>query len=175
MLGRLWVRDFDVLEWRRLPGTERASNPFWSPDGRHLGFVADNTVKKIDLAGGAASALTEVDVSKGEFYRTWPTFLPDGRRFLYFRSGPPDIEGMYVGSLDVAAANQSRQRVLAGRAPAMYANGYVFFLKDSTLMAQPLPQSTPDGRRLLVEVTPVQRVAPSSMSVVLNWPALFTK
>ena len=28
----LWLRDLDVLEWRRLPGTEGASTLFWSPD-----------------------------------------------------------------------------------------------------------------------------------------------
>ena len=178
----LWIRDFDALEWRRLPGTEGGSTPFWSPDSRYLGFIVDNTVRKIDTtggppemvaslpsvsprsaswnrtgdivlgswgggsggplwrvsqAGGAPSAVTQVDVSKGELYHTWPTFLPDGRHFLYFRSGPPDVEGMYVGSLDVDAASQPRERILPGRVPATYANGYVFFLRAGTLMAQP--------------------------------------
>jgi serine/threonine protein kinase len=184
----LWIRDFDALEWRRLPGTEGGWTPFWSPDSRYLGFIIDNTVRKIDTtggpsetvaslpnvsprsaswnrtgdivlgswgggsggplwrvsqAGGAASAVTQVDASKGELFHTWPTFLPDGRHFLYFRSGPPDVEGMYVGSLDVDAANQPRQRILPGRVPATYANGYVFFLRAGTLMAQPF-----DARRL---------------------------
>jgi Tol biopolymer transport system component/predicted Ser/Thr protein kinase len=178
----LWLRDVDAQEWRRLPGTEGALTLFWSPDGRHVGFTVDNTVKKIDTtggppetvaslpdaspwsgtwngngdivlgswgggaggplwrvsrAGGAASALTQVDASKGELYHTRPTFLPDGKHFLYFRSGSPEVEGMYVGSLDADPLNQSRQRVLAGRVPATYANGYVFFLRADTLMAQP--------------------------------------
>ena len=34
------------------------------------------------------------------------------------------------------------------------------------------PQSTPDGQRFLVEVSQVQRAARTSVSVVLNWPAL---
>jgi len=34
------------------------------------------------------------------------------------------------------------------------------------------PQSTPDGQRFLVEVSLVQRAARTSISVVLNWPAL---
>ena len=70
---------------------------------------------RVSAAGGAATAVTQVDLSKGEFVHTWPTFLPDGKHFLYFRSGPPDVEGMYVGSLDVDAGNQSRQRILADR------------------------------------------------------------
>ena len=150
--------NLDALEWRRLPGTEGASTPFWSPDSRYVGFIVDNTLRRVDTtggppetvtsvpaaalrsgtwnrhgdivlgswgggsggplwrvspAGGAATAVTEVDLSKGEFVHTCPTFLPDGNHFLYFRSGPPDVEGMYVGSLDVDAGNQSRQRILA--------------------------------------------------------------
>ena len=182
--GGVWLRDLADLEWRRLPGTEGAFSPFWSPDGRYLGFMATgsvNTVKKIDVAGGppetmaslpddasfwtgawsangdillgswgggsggplwrvqagVVSPVTTVDLSKGEFYHTSPTFLPDGRRFLYFRSGPPDIEGMYVGSLDADAGSQSRQRVLTGRVPATYAHGHVLFPREGTVMAQP--------------------------------------
>ena len=35
-----------------LPGTEGAAAPFWSPDGRFLGFFADGKLKKIDVEGG---------------------------------------------------------------------------------------------------------------------------
>ena len=98
---------------------------------------------RVSAAGGAATAVTQVDLSKGEFVHTWPTFLPDGKHFLYFRSGPPDVEGMYVGSLDVDAANQSRQRILATGVPAVFANGHLFFPRAGTLMAQPF-----DARRL---------------------------
>jgi len=34
------------------------------------------------------------------------------------------------------------------------------------------PQSTPDGQRFLIEVPLDQRAARTSISVVLNWPAL---
>ena len=33
----LWVRALDAVESRVLPGTEGASFPFWSPDGRNSG------------------------------------------------------------------------------------------------------------------------------------------
>jgi DNA-binding winged helix-turn-helix (wHTH) protein/Tol biopolymer transport system component len=40
-----------------LPGTENANDPFFSPDGRWLGFFADGQLKKISLEGGAAVPL----------------------------------------------------------------------------------------------------------------------
>src|SRR6185436_19895085 len=115
---------------------------------------------KISETGGNATAITEVDTSNGEFYHTWPTFLPDGKHFLYFRSGPPEVEGMYVGALDVDAANQSRQRILISRLPAAYANGCVFFPRAGTLMAQPF-----DARRLELEGVAV----PVAQDVQTTW------
>jgi eukaryotic-like serine/threonine-protein kinase len=203
--GGLWLRDLDALEWRRLPGTEGASTPFWSPDSRYVGFIVRDSLRKVDTtggppetvaslpnavprsgtwnghgdivlgssagesggpmwrvsaAGGTATPVTEVDLSKEEFFHTWPTFLPDGKTFLYFRSGPPDVEGMYVGSLDVAAGNQSRQRILATGVPAAFANGHLFFPRAGTLMAQPF-----DARRLELRDAPV----PVAQDVEITW------
>jgi Tol biopolymer transport system component len=116
---------------------------------------------RVSAAGGAATPVTQVDLSKGEFVHTLPTFLADGNHFLYFRSGPPDVEGMYVGSLDVDAGNQSRERILATNVPAGFANGHLFFLRADTLMAQPF-----DARRLkLQDVPPV----PVAERVGITW------
>ena len=51
----LWVRALNALEGQPLPGTERASMPFWSPDGRTVAFFADLKLKRIDP--GAAEPL----------------------------------------------------------------------------------------------------------------------
>ncbi len=48
----IWVRPMNALTVNPLPGTERAGRPFWSPDSRHLAFVADGKVKKVAIAGG---------------------------------------------------------------------------------------------------------------------------
>ena len=55
----LWVRPFDSLTARALPGTEEASAPFWSPDGGHLAFFAQNALKKIDVTGGTPQTLCD--------------------------------------------------------------------------------------------------------------------
>jgi eukaryotic-like serine/threonine-protein kinase len=53
----LWVRNLDSLTAQPLAGTAGARFPFWSPDGRYIAFFADEKLKKIDAAGGAAIAL----------------------------------------------------------------------------------------------------------------------
>jgi Tol biopolymer transport system component len=57
---RIYVRAMDSLEARPVPGTEGATNPFFSPDGQWLGFLAGQTLKRIPIRGGVAQTLTDV-------------------------------------------------------------------------------------------------------------------
>ncbi len=49
---QIYVRDLRTSEVRALAGTAGASGPFWSPDGRHIGFFADGKVKRMERATG---------------------------------------------------------------------------------------------------------------------------
>ena len=55
-LVQLWVRALDSRQARVIAGTERATRPFWSPDGRAVAFFADGKLKRVDLdsPGGVA-------------------------------------------------------------------------------------------------------------------------
>jgi serine/threonine protein kinase/Tol biopolymer transport system component len=55
----LWLRPLDAQQPTMLPGTEDAAIPFWSADGRYLGFVADRKLKKISVSGGPPQTLTD--------------------------------------------------------------------------------------------------------------------
>jgi Tol biopolymer transport system component len=61
----LWVRPMNTLEAHMLAGTEGATFPFWSPDGRSLGFFADSKLKTIDLSGGSAVAIGDAAFGRG--------------------------------------------------------------------------------------------------------------
>lgn len=51
-------RDAAVAE--QLPGTEGAISPFFSPDGKWIGFVTmDGKLKKLPMAGGTPMTLAE--------------------------------------------------------------------------------------------------------------------
>ena len=57
--NHLWVRALDSVSARPLPGTQSADLPFWSPDGKRIGFFAEGKLKKVDLSGGPPDILAE--------------------------------------------------------------------------------------------------------------------
>ncbi len=62
---RLYLRSFDNLEARQLPGTQGANQPFFSPDGAWVGFGAQGKLKKVALAGGSPIAIADVRAMLG--------------------------------------------------------------------------------------------------------------
>jgi Tol biopolymer transport system component/DNA-binding winged helix-turn-helix (wHTH) protein len=59
----LWLRPFDSLAARSLPGTESANLPFWSPDSKSVAFFAEGKLKRVNIAGGAPLVLCEAPIS----------------------------------------------------------------------------------------------------------------
>ncbi|MDQ3256192.1 MAG: hypothetical protein M3R15_20235, partial [Acidobacteriota bacterium] len=88
---------------------------------------------RVSAAGGEPSPLTTPDRSRLEGSHRWPQFLPDGRSFLYFITGPPESRGIYLGSLD----SKETKRLLPTDSSAVYAPpGYLLFRRAGTLLAQ---------------------------------------
>ena len=61
----LWMRPVDSLSAQRLPGTEDAGQPFWSPDSNYIGFFAGGKLKKMEASGGAAQILADAPTNRG--------------------------------------------------------------------------------------------------------------
>ena len=64
-VSRLWVRSLATTTAQPLEGTEGATDPFWSPDGRSVGFFAGNALKRLDLGGSVAQTLAPVTTGLG--------------------------------------------------------------------------------------------------------------
>ena len=55
----LWLRPLDAFDAKLLAGTESGDFPFFSADGRSIGFFASGKLKRLDVDGGAAVAIAD--------------------------------------------------------------------------------------------------------------------
>ena len=62
---RLWLRSIDSVDAIPIDDTEGGIFPFWSPDGRSIGFATGGVLKRKDLAGGPSRTLVENVVVRG--------------------------------------------------------------------------------------------------------------
>jgi hypothetical protein len=104
----------------------------------------------VAAGGGEPKPATTLDKSRQEMQHGWPSFLPDGRHFLYLAGGAqPATNAVFVASLDGSGV----QQLLSADSPAVYAPpGYLVYVREGTLMAQPFDADT---RRLTGDAAPV--------------------
>lgn len=120
-----------------------AGSGAWNRDGVIIFGAFPGPLRSVSEAGGVPTELTA-----GGTVTTMPSFLPDGRHFVYFMFGTPEITGMYVGSLDAKPAEQELRRLLASTHAAAFvtapdgSGGRLFFLREYTLMVQTFDTDT---------------------------------
>ena len=91
---------------------------------------------RVSASGGEATPITTLDESRQETSHQRPYFLPDGRHFLY-SAETEETEAIYLGSL-----HSEERKFLVNSSRAVYAPpGYLLFLREGTLMAQPFDTS----------------------------------
>jgi eukaryotic-like serine/threonine-protein kinase len=113
----------------------------WGPGGTIL-FSPQfaSPIDQVPAAGGTPVAVTKLT----EKYTThrWPTFLPDGKHFLYLaanHAAPTTGEtAVFWASVD----GKQNKMVVLTPSNALYAPGYLLFVRQNALMAQPFDPST---------------------------------
>jgi len=121
----LYLRPLDQLEATALAGTEGATNPFFSPDGKWIGFFASNKLKKISIHGGTVLTICDAAASIGA-------------------SWAPDNTIIFVSRYSMGLARVSAD----GGVPQS------FTVVDSTKkeVSHVLPQVLPDGQSVLFTI-----------------------
>jgi dipeptidyl aminopeptidase/acylaminoacyl peptidase len=108
----------------------------WNRDGTIV-FPANpkSPLMRMPEGGGTPVPVTTLDQTKGEIAHAWPSFLPDGRHFLFtIYATTPANGGVYVGSLD----SPQTSRLLPEQTNAQYTEpGYILFGQGGNLVAQP--------------------------------------
>ena len=61
----IWLYDVGARRAESVPGTEGATYPFWSPDGRYVGFFADGKLKKAGVPGGPVQTICDAPAGRG--------------------------------------------------------------------------------------------------------------
>ena len=105
----------------------------WGPNGTILlvpGFGIP--VYSVPATGGTPTPVTQLDKSHQELTHRWPSFLPDGKHFLFFSRGAENA--VYVGVL----GSSDRKIIFKNDSNAIYVSpGYLLFVRNGNLMAQP--------------------------------------
>jgi eukaryotic-like serine/threonine-protein kinase len=84
-MRQLYLRALDQPEGQPVPHTEGAHGPFFSPDGRWVGFFRNNQLAKIAASGGAATVLADAPNPFGGSWGADGTILfavDEGRRLM---------------------------------------------------------------------------------------------
>jgi eukaryotic-like serine/threonine-protein kinase len=128
----------------------------WNRDNAII-FGSSGGIFRVFAAGGTATPVTALDRSLKDSGHYYPTFLPDGKHFLYMRfpSGNADA-GVYVGSLDSKPEQQSKTPLFTtARASVSWApsadsgKGRLLYWRDNVLYAR-----TFNNSRLTLEGEP---------------------
>ena len=118
----LWVRSLGQNDAHPLAGTEGAEGPFFSPDGRALGFFAEGILKRVDVAGGPVITLVSdrVDPRGG-------TWSQDGH-ILFTRDsyGPVSMVAADGGTVSSVTVLDSTRSEATHRYPHLLPDGTHF-------------------------------------------------
>ena len=142
----LFLRGLDQSQAAPLRGTEGASFPFFSPDGRSIGFFAAGKLKTIPVTGGAVATLCPAANGQGG---TWAedgtiTFQPSAGPGPLMRIPATGGSPAPVGALADGETVQRWPQALPGGTAILYTGSLnIGNPASASLMIQPLPSGTP--------------------------------
>jgi Tol biopolymer transport system component/tRNA A-37 threonylcarbamoyl transferase component Bud32 len=138
----------------------RLSGGTWNREGTIL-FVPDfnSGIARVSANGGDVKTVTTPDARRGEASHRAPVFLRNGRQFLY-NGGKSGEREIWLGSLD-----SSDTRRLTSGGDARSVPGWLVFIRDGSVVAQPFD----DSRATLAgDPIPIGVAGPAEIDVSLS-------
>ncbi len=172
--GWLWLLDLATGDATRLTtGAGMDSRPSWSPDGRTLAFVRDDTKNTTIVLIELASKSERVVVNEPAINLD-PTFAPDGKSLFYSSAAAGDLD---IWRLDLTAGTKTRITTAKGQElrPLVHRDGnrLVYLFKDGTDEVRIRNLSTGEERTLAGEAILSQTrpaLSPDGRTLAVNWP-----
>jgi Tol biopolymer transport system component len=140
----------------------------WNADSDIL-FAPDfsTPIHRVPATGGKPVSVTTVDSARHTSHR-WPSFLPDGRHFLYSAihtdSSRSEENAIFLGSLDGGGPRE----VMRSSVNAECTGDHLLYVQQGTLMAAPF-----DARTGLLEGVP-RALADAVAYNLATWKAAFS-
>jgi Tol biopolymer transport system component len=126
----------------------------WGSDGTILFSVFRSGIFRVSADGGTPTRVTSLDKARREINHYWPSFLPDGKHFVYLATANASDTTKAIPSVYIAALDGT-ERTLLDRihSRAVFAPpGYLLFEDQGTLLAQSFD---PVSRRLVGQAVPI--------------------
>jgi serine/threonine-protein kinase len=147
-ISHLFLRHMSEFGAELIPGTEGATAPFFSPDGKWVGFYSNGYLQRLSLTGGAPQVICEVrDANGGSWAEDNTIIFSDTQKRGLFR---------------VPAS---------GGTPEQLTTALIYNREDSE-SAHILPHILPGGKELLYTITQGvedRRIAAYSLETGRKW------
>jgi DNA-binding winged helix-turn-helix (wHTH) protein/Tol biopolymer transport system component len=125
----LWLRSLQSSTLERIPGTDDASKPFWSPDSRRIGFFANGKLMTVDVTGQDLRTVASVDVVVAG--GTWGP--DDTILFALWPSGLYAVPASGDGQIEIVAKLDREARDIAFAWPQFLPDGQHFLYQIVSL------------------------------------------
>ena len=127
-VNRIYLRTLSDFEVRPLAGTEGAVEPFFSPDGAWIGFLSNNSLKKISVDGGLVVTIAAAGSVRGAVWN-------DADNIIYAATGTTPLSSIAAsgGAPHVLTTLNPQQHERTHRLPSLLPDGKTVLFNVGTL------------------------------------------
>ncbi len=149
--AQIYLRAMDQLAAAPIQGTEDGSGPFFSPDGKWVGFFAEGKLKKVSTSGGAPLTLCDASRAQGAVWGENDTIIysptiASGLWRIRSTGGTPEV--LTTPDFNAGEFSHRLPELLPGGKALLFVTGTSTRLDDVRIMLQMLDTGE---RRVLIE------------------------